>query len=84
MAGRESLEQIIRTRTVTANAILANHVDLRAYPYRLLSVLAHGIGADRVTQAVAAAETLEAFGWELVTISEFTSSHLTYAIMRRR
>ncbi|MEV4196891.1 transcriptional regulator [Micromonospora globbae] len=84
MAAPETPEQIARTRTVTAATVLANGADLRAYPYRLLSVLAHGVGADRVTQAVAAAEVLERSGWELVTVSEFASSRLVYAIMRRR
>ncbi|MEU4368234.1 transcriptional regulator [Micromonospora chersina] len=64
MSAREALEQINRTRTVTASAILGNHADLRAYPYRLLSIVSHhGIGGDQVTQAVAAAEVLEEFGW---------------------
>ncbi|NYF57944.1 transcriptional regulator [Micromonospora purpureochromogenes] len=85
MSARDALEQITRTRTVTASAILGNQVDMRAYPYRLLSIVSHhGIGGDQVTQAVAAAEVLEQFGWELVTVSEFASSRMVYAIMRRR
>ena len=85
MAARETPEQIARTRTVTADAVLGGSVDLRVYPYRLLTVLSHrGLGGDQVTQAVAAAEVLERFGWELITISEFASSRMVYAIMRRR
>ena len=85
MAAPETPEQITRTRTVTAEAILGNRVNLRGYPYRLLCVVAgRGIGSDQVTQAVAAAEVLEAFGWELVAISEFGSSRMVYAILRRR
>lgn len=75
----------MRTRTVTAEAILGNRADLRGYPYRLLCVVVQrGIGGDQVTQAVAAAEVLEAYGWELVTVSEFASSRIVYAILRRR
>lgn len=84
MASRETPEQIARTRTVTADAVLGG-VDLRVYPYRLLTVLSHrGVGGDQVTQAVAAAEVLERLGWELITVSEFASSRMVYAIMRRR
>ncbi|PZG02436.1 transcriptional regulator [Micromonospora deserti] len=85
MTGLETADQITRTRTVTAQAILEGRAYLRAYPYRLLSVVSHhGIGGDQVAQAVAAAEVLETFGWELVTVSEFASSRMVYAIMRRR
>lgn len=85
MAVAESPEQIARTRTITAAAILENRADLRTYPHRLLTILSHhGVGADKVTQAVAAAEVLEQFGWELVTIAEFASSRLVYAVLRRR
>ncbi|MEU8298905.1 transcriptional regulator [Micromonospora sp. NPDC048909] len=83
MPAREAPEQIARTRTVTADAVLGNRVDLRGYPYRLLSVVSHGVGGDRVTQAIAAAEVLETFGWELVTVSEFGSSRMVYAVLRR-
>jgi hypothetical protein len=34
--------------------------------------------------AVAAAETLDRLGWDLVNVAEFTSSHFVYAFMRRR
>ncbi|GIJ30767.1 hypothetical protein Vqi01_59290 [Micromonospora qiuiae] len=85
MAAPETPEQITRTRTVTAEAILGNRADLRGYPYRLLSVVARrGIGGDQITQAVAAAEVLEAFGWELVTVAELASSRMVYAVLRRR
>ncbi|MEU5566782.1 transcriptional regulator [Micromonospora musae] len=85
MATLETPEHVARTRTVTADAVLANRVDLRGYPHRLLSVVSHrGIGGDQVTQALAAAEVLESFGWELVTVAEFTSSRLVHAVLRRR
>ena len=85
MAVAESPEQIARTRRITAAAILENRADLRTYPHRLRTILSHhGVGADKVTQAVAAAEVLEQFGWELVTIAEFASSRLVYAVLRRR
>ncbi|WBB69353.1 transcriptional regulator [Micromonospora sp. WMMD812] len=85
MAAAETPEQIARTRTVSAEAVLGNRADLRGYPYRLLSVVSQrGMGGDQVTTAVAAAEVLEAYGWELVTVSEFASSRMVYAILRRR
>ncbi|MFX0593930.1 transcriptional regulator [Melissospora conviva] len=85
MAPAETPEQIMHTRTVTADTVLSNRVDLRGYPYRLLTVVANrGIGAHQMTQAVAAAEVLEALGWELVTISEIGNSQLLYAVVRRR
>ncbi|TYC01197.1 transcriptional regulator [Micromonospora sp. WP24] len=84
MAALETPEHVARTRTVTAEAVLANRVDLRGYPHRLLSVVSHrGIGGDQITQALAAAEVLESFGWELVTVSEFASSRLVHAVLRR-
>ncbi|SCG76882.1 transcriptional regulator [Micromonospora coxensis] len=85
MAAQETPDHIIRTRAVTADAILANRADLRPYPYRLISIVSHrGIGGDQVTQALAAAEVLETFGWQLVSVSEFASSRIVHAIMRRR
>lgn len=82
---QETPQQIMRTRTVTAEAVLANRVDLRGYPYRLLSVAVNrGVGADQVTQALAAAEALEATGWQLVTITEIGSNRTVHAILRRR
>ncbi|MFR9775644.1 transcriptional regulator [Micromonospora sp. MS34] len=83
MAARASLDRIVRSRTVPAHAILGNEVDLRAYPYRLLLVVAHAASADAVTQTVAAAEVLEAYGRKLVTVSEFGASRVVYAILRR-
>ncbi|MGC4897442.1 transcriptional regulator [Micromonospora sp. DT31] len=84
MTRHEDPERIARTRTVTADALFTNRADLRAYPHRLLTVVANGVGLDAVSQAVAAAEFLEAYGWELVTMSEFTSIRLVCAVMRRR
>ncbi len=85
MTRQETPEQIARTRTVTAEAVLGNRVDLRGYPFRLLSVIVNrGIGGDQLTQALAAAEVLEAVGWELVTITEIGSNRMVYAVLRRR
>jgi hypothetical protein len=85
MPTSETPEVIARTRTVTAQAVLENRADLRAYPYRHLAILAHrGVGAERVTYAVAAAEVLSQFGWDLVNVSEFAASDLVYAFLRRR
>lgn len=82
---QETPEQIVRTRTVTAEAVLGNRIDLRGYPYRLLSVVVNrGIGGDQMTQALAAAEVLETVGWELVTISEIGSNRMLYVVLRRR
>ncbi|MEV1154811.1 transcriptional regulator [Micromonospora chokoriensis] len=73
------------SQPVTADVVLSGSVDLRVYPYRLLTVLSHrGVGGDQVTRAIAAAEVLERFGWELIPVSEFASSRMVYAIMRRR
>ncbi|MGW3855816.1 transcriptional regulator [Micromonospora zamorensis] len=85
MAAAETPEQITRTRTVTARAVLQGQADLRTYPYRLLAVVSHhGLGGGQVTEAVAAAEFLGQFGWDLVNISEFASNRIVYAFLRKR
>jgi hypothetical protein len=85
MANRETPETIARTRMVSAEAVLNNTADLRGYPYRYLAVGAfYGIGPERVTNALAAAEALDRWGWDLVHVAELTSSNLVYAFLRRR
>ncbi|PYC65559.1 transcriptional regulator [Micromonospora arborensis] len=85
MPAAESPEHITRTRTVTARAILQGKADLRTYPYRLLAVVSqHGLGGDQISEALAAAEVLGQFGWDLVNVSEFASSRIVYAFLRRR
>ncbi|MGC4851425.1 transcriptional regulator [Micromonospora sp. DT15] len=85
MTTAETPEHITRTRMVTAQAVLQGEADLRAYPYRLLAVVSHhGIGGTKVSEAVAAAEVLGQFGWDLVNISEFASNKVVYAFLRRR
>ncbi|MDG4838268.1 hypothetical protein O7631_17255 [Micromonospora sp. WMMD967] len=44
----------------------------------------HGVSGDKVSEAVAAAEVLGQFGWDLVNISEFASNKIVYAFLRRR
>ncbi|WP_112624020.1 transcriptional regulator [Micromonospora saelicesensis] len=85
MTAAETPEHITRTRMVTARAVLQGQADLRTYPYRLLAVVSHhGLGGDKVSEAVAAAEVLGQFGWDLVNVSEFASNKVVYAFMRKR
>ncbi len=85
MPAAETPDQIARTRMVTARAVLQGQADLRTYPYRLLAVVSHhGVSGDKVSEAVAAAEFLGQFGWDLVNISEFASNKVVYAFLRRR
>ncbi|WP_433357954.1 transcriptional regulator [Micromonospora saelicesensis] len=85
MTAAETPEHITRTRMVTARAVLRGQADLRTYPYRLLAVVSHhGLGGDKVSEAVAAAEALGQFGWDLVNVSEFASNKIVYAFMRKR
>lgn len=85
MPGYESPELIAQRRLVDAMAILNNQVDLRGYPYRHLGLVSErGRGPERVMYAIAAAEVLDRFGWELVNIAEFFNGSAVYAFMRRR
>ncbi|GIH08610.1 hypothetical protein Rhe02_66770 [Rhizocola hellebori] len=69
---------------ITAAAVLENKVDLRAYPYRYLSVYTYNkFRGDGVRQVLAAAEVLSHQGFDLVNISEFSGNQI-YAIMCRR
>jgi hypothetical protein len=85
MVNSDIPEVIAQTRMVNAAAVLENRVDLRGYPYRYLTVTAGGVGpANKITSAVAAAEILDRFGWDLVTISESDRGNTIFAIVRRR
>lgn len=77
-------EEMIRHRSVTAAAVLEGRVDLRSYPHRHLAVLCQGTGRDRIALAMAVADQLDRLGWDLVNVSDLTSSHNTYAFLRRR
>ncbi len=84
MPSNDAPDVIARRRLVDAMAVLENRVDLRGYPYRYLAVVAErGTGPDRVTYAMAAAEMLSAYGWDLVNVGEFFD-HNAYAFLRRR
>jgi hypothetical protein len=75
---------IAQRRLVDATAVLENRVDLRGYPHRYLGVVAErGVGAERVSYAIAAAEYLSHWGWDLINITEFFE-HNAYAFLRRR
>lgn len=81
----ETAEQILRTRTVSAGALLEGRADLSTYPFQLLMISdLQGMGAEKVSRVVTAAEHLMNYGWELVNIAEFTGTHIAYAAMRRK
>ena len=85
MSNLDTPEAIARLRMVNAEAVLENRVDLRGYPYRNLAIRAQrGFSPERVTTAVAAAEVLDRFGWELLNVAEFGTTRLVYAFLRRR
>ena len=68
---------IIHKRMVSADGILRNRVDLRAYPHRHLAVVAYfSVGGIGVTEVLAAVEVLEQHGWRLVNVSEFKSNQV--------
>ena len=84
MSNKDTLEWIVRRRIVDALAIVENRVDLRPYPYRYLTVVAErGMGSERVTLAVAAAEMLVPWGWDLLNVTEFFDRS-AYAFLTRR
>jgi hypothetical protein len=69
---------------VAAAAILENKVDLRAYPYRYLTVRANtSLHLAGFRQVMAAAEMLSYQGWDLVSISEFSGSQILGVMCRR-
>jgi hypothetical protein len=85
MSNRETAEVMARTRIVSAEAVLNHTADLRGYPHRHLAILSHrGVGPERVTYALMAADALDRFGWELLNVAEFGSSKLVHAFLRRR
>jgi hypothetical protein len=85
MASSEPPAAMAHMRMIPAEVILGGQVDLRGYPYRHLVIVSQrGVGPERIMYAVAAAETLDRLGWDLVNVAEFTSSHFVYAFMRRR
>ncbi|MCW3816535.1 hypothetical protein ONA91_18995 [Micromonospora sp. DR5-3] len=77
-------QQLAKTRTVGADAVLRGEVDLRAYPYRHLALIARpAFLASGLTQLMEAVEHLSAYGWELVSIAPVTSNHTLCAVLRR-
>lgn len=85
MSKRDTPEMVAATRVVHASAILGRTIDLRGYPYRHLAVQTYGgFGVQPVTTALTVADLLEPLGWQLVNVSDLSSSHLTYAFFRRR
>ena len=85
MPNLETADQIAKTRRVSAEALLEGRADLTQYPFQLLTVQAlRGMGVERVAYAASAAEFLMGYGWDLVTIGNFTESNVVCAVMRRR
>jgi hypothetical protein len=85
MANRDTPEMVAATRLVRASSILNRHIDLRGYPWRHLAVQAfEGSGTQPVSTVMTVADLLEPLGWQLVSVSDLTSSHVTYAFFRRR
>lgn len=90
MAKRDTPETVAASRIVSASAVLDDRIDLRGYPHRHLAVDVYsGFGERTLTGAMTVADTLEPLGWELLNVSEFTSSNFgnfkrTYAFFRRR
>jgi hypothetical protein len=83
MQSNGSPEAIAQRRLVDAMAVLENRVDLRGYPHRYLGVTSErGRGAERVSYAIAAAEVLSRFGWDLVNLTEIHDN--VYALLQRR
>lgn len=84
MPSNDSPEKIAQRRLVDAAAVLENRVDLRGYPFRYLAVVSErGVGPDRVSYAIAAAEVLSQFGWDLINVAQFYERY-TYAFLQRR
>jgi hypothetical protein len=85
MAEFETAEMIARSRRVSAQAIFERRADLSGYPYRLLSVVSHTNWAeDDTAMAMAAAEYLMQFGWELVNIARMTQPIVSATAFMRR
>ncbi|MEV6595558.1 transcriptional regulator [Actinoplanes sp. NPDC051346] len=85
MVRAETAEMIAGSRLVTAQALFEGRADLNGYPFQLLGVVSQrGTGMENVSAVLAGAEMLLPYGWELVNVSEFTSSEHACAVMRRR
>jgi predicted ATPase len=85
MANLETADMIAKTRRVSAEALLEGRADLSQYPFQLLTVTTlRGMGVERVAYAASAAEFLMQYGWELVSLGNFTESNVVCAVMRRR
>jgi hypothetical protein len=75
---------IAASRFVTAHALFEGRADLNGYPFQLLGVVSQrGTGIENLSAALAGAEMLMPYGWELVNVSEFTGSNHACAVMRR-
>jgi hypothetical protein len=84
MQSNDAPESIAQRRLVDAMAVLENRVDLRGYPHRYLGVASErGRGAQRLSYAIAAAEVLSRYGWDLVNITEIYDRNI-YALLQRR
>jgi hypothetical protein len=84
MPSHEPAHVIAGRRTVTAGAVLAGVVDLRGYPHRYLGILSDSVLAASLTELLAAAELLERWGWEVLTVSSRGHDGRMFAVMRRR
>lgn len=75
---------IARARFVTAHALFEGRADLNGYPFQLLGVVSQrGSGTENLSAALAGAEMLLPYGWELINVSEFTASNHACAVLRR-
>ena len=84
MQSNDAPESIAQRRLVDAMAVLENRVDLRGYPHRYLGVASErGRGAQRLSYAIAAAEVLSRYGWDLINITEIYDRNI-YALLQRR
>lgn len=79
-----SPQQLAQDRVVDVDAVLNGRIDLRAYPYRHLMLLArHGFLRSGWPQLMAGVEHLSNYGWELVNVTSVGEGHNLYAAMRR-
>jgi hypothetical protein len=75
---------IARARFVTAHALFEGRADLSGYPFQILGVVSQrGTGLENLSAVLAGAEMLLPYGWELVNVSEFTTSNHACAVLRR-
>jgi hypothetical protein len=84
-AKRPDPATVARTLTVTASQVLARTFDPQQYPHQHLAVVeAPMLGGPQsvLPTVMAAAETLAAFGWELVNLT-LVSDRTLCAVMRR-